>query len=380
MTDHEKLSSLLKKIYYDPETGLQGADELYRRAKENEALLHLDPTIKKKDVQAWLKRQETNQVHALPARIKHYWPIKSNEKNHIWQCDLLDVSATAHTNGANFLLCVEDIWTRYAWVVPLKNKEGKTSAAAFQQVLDESGRTPKVLMSDNGSEFKNRWFRALLKENGIQTSYAEPGDHHRMGIIERFNKTIRGKLVTYMTAYKTKKYIDVLPKLVANYNTSKHSAIGITPKFAAEHPDDPRITRRLALREFLANQEQIVFEVGDKVRSLKNKVMFEKGAMPKFSQTVHEILGRIGNKRYELDNGKTYLYYQLKPAGGVDSFEPPEPSEPNEASEAPLHSEPKKQRLALKKEGIEIKNLREGLRERKPAIHLMTKHGERVNW
>jgi transposase InsO family protein len=365
MTDHEML---LKKIYYDSETGLQGADELYRRAKEKEL------TIKKKDVQAWLKRQETNQVHAAPARIKHYWPIKSNEKDHIWQCDLLDVSATAHTNGASFLLCVEDIWTRYAWVVPLKNKEGKTSAAAFQQVLDGK-RIPKVLMSDNGSEFKNRWFRALLKENDIQTSYAEPGDHHRMGVIERFNKTIRGKLVTYMTAYKTKKYIDVLPKLVANYNTSKHSAIGVTPKFASEHPDDPRITRRLARREFLANQEQVVFEVGDKVRSLKNKVMFEKGAMPKFSQTVHEILGRVGNKRYKLDNKKTYLYYQLKSAGDVDSFEPPEPNEPNEANEVP-----KKQRLALKKEGVEVKNLREGLRERKPAVHLMTKHGERVNW
>ena len=197
---------LLKRIYYDPESGLQGAEELYRRARER------DPTVKRKEVQEWLKKQVTNQVHAPAPKVKHYWPIKSNGKDHIWQCDLMDVSASAHNNkGVNFLLCVVDIWTRYAWVVPLKNKEGPTCTAAFRTVL--ANRHPEILMSDNGSEFKNRWFRELLKANDIKPSYAEPGDHHRMGIVERFNKTIRAKMVTYMTAYKKRNTSTFCPSL-----------------------------------------------------------------------------------------------------------------------------------------------------------------------
>ncbi|MDR3547408.1 MAG: DDE-type integrase/transposase/recombinase [Candidatus Pacebacteria bacterium] len=360
--------SFLQKIYYDPETGLQGVDGLYYRAKQ------IDPTITKKEVAAWLKKQETNQVHAPALDIKHYWPIKSNGKDHIWQVDLMDVSAQAHNNaGINFLLCVVDIWTRYAWVVPLKNKEAKTVLAAFQTVMENEQDPihPQVLMSDNGSEFKNTKFRAFLKENNIKPSYAEPGDHHRMGIVERFNKTIRARLTTYMTAFKTKKYIDKLPKLVRNYNTSPHSALGgSTPS----NPSEAKIKDRIDRKEFQAAMEQRVFEVGDKVRSMKNKVMFEKGAQPKWSLSVHTIVAAVGHKRYELDNGKTYLYYQLKPTEGLDEFVPPEEEEPEEVQQ------PKKERLALKKEGVERGNIREGLRERKPTTQLLTRHGERVQW
>ena len=177
--------SLLKRIYYDPETGLQGAQNLYLKAKE------LDPTITKKYVMDWLKKQETSQVHAPVARIKHFFPIKSNYKDHIWQCDLMDVSSLAHNNsGVNYLLCVVDIWSRYAWVRPLKNKTNTTCTNAFQDILTESKRQPKILMSDNGSEFISKSWRTLLKKYEIESSFAETGDHHRMGIIERFNKTI----------------------------------------------------------------------------------------------------------------------------------------------------------------------------------------------
>ena len=358
--------SLLKRIYYDPVTGFQGVQNLYKRAKES------DPTITTRKVEAWLKRQATNQIHAAPERIKHYWPIKSNYKDHIWQTDLLDVSAMAHNNsGVNFLLCVVDIYTRFAWVRALKNKEAKTVTTAFLDILEESKRSPKILMSDNGSEYVNKSFKALETKFDIEPSYAEPGDHHRQGIVERFNKTIRAKMVCYMTAYKTKKYLSVLDSLVKNYNTSPHSSLG---GYTPSKPDDAKIAKIIAKKEFKASQEQTEFDVGDEVRSLKNRVMFKKHAIPKYSSTVHTITNNVGNKRYELDNGKVYLYYQLKAAKDAESFEPP-PSQSKETT-----SEPKKQRLALKKEGVEKINVREGLRERKPQNQVVSKHGEKIIW
>jgi transposase InsO family protein len=356
------MDNLLRSIYYDPETGLQGVASVYQKAKEQ------DPKVTMKLVTEWLKKQETAQVHAPRKEVKHYFPIKSNGKDHIWQADLADFSAQAHNNGGvNYLLCVVDIWTRYAWVRPLKKKESKSVNAAFADILSE-GRTPQILMSDNGSEFISRSFQKLREEHNIKASYAEPGDHHRMGLIERFNKTIRGAITKYQTAYKTKKWIDVLPKLVKNYNSTVHSSTGSTPG----RPDDKKIEARIKDKEDRARGELTTFQVGDEVRSLKNKVMFEKGAMPKWSAEIRKVTSFIAGKRYMLDNDKSYLYYQLKRVGDAQSA-PPAPDSVQQGT-------PKKERLALKKEGVEKANVREGLRERVPQARVVTRYGEQINW
>lgn len=361
------MDELLREIYYDPETGLQGVASLYQKAKEKDA------KIRRKDVEAWLKKQETVQVHAPRKEVKHYYPIKSNHQDHIWQADLMDVSAQAHNNkGVNFLLCVVDIWSRYAWVQPLKNKESPTVNAAFADILKE-GRKPEILMSDNGSEFISRSFRKIREEHNIRASYAEKGDHHRMGIVERFNKTIRGALTKYMTAYHTKKWLPALDKLVKNYNNTVHSSTGSKPSA----PNDKKIEARLEKREDKARGELTTFAIGDEVRNMKNKVQFEKGAIPKWSTEVHKVTDFIAGKRYQLDNGKSYLYYQLRKVGGVEHA-PEQPAEVVEEKEEKIV--PKPIRLALKKEGVEKTNLREGLRERKPEARVVTRYGEKINW
>ena len=101
--------------------------------------------------------------------------------------------------------------------------------------------------------------------------------------------------------------------------------------------------------------------------------------MPKYSLSVHKVTGHLAGKRYTLDNGKSYLYYQLKRVGTVD--EAPEQN----ARILPLEEEkqkiePKRTRLALKKEGVEQANVRRGLRERKPTNQVLTEEGERINW
>jgi transposase InsO family protein len=357
-----QIAEVLKQIYYDPNEGLQGARNLYLKAKAK------DKKVTQKFVQAWLKQQETSQLHAPVRLIKHFYPIKANEQDHVWCCDLMDLSASAHNNSnCNYFLCVIDIWSRYAWVVPLKNKVAATCCAALATILKE-GRTPKVLLSDNGSEFISRSWRSLLKQHSIQPSYAEPGDHHRMGIVERFNKTIRALLVKYCTAYKTKRYIDAVPQLVYNYNHSVHSSLGSTP--AA--PNAKMIAEITQKREEKANESYSQFDIGESVRFVRNPVLFEKGAVAKYS-AVHKVVSFLGDKRYTLDNGNSYLYYQLQSANTVQTFEPPEAA----VVERPAIV-PKKLRVALQKEGVEKNNIRAGLRERKPASQLISNKGERI--
>ena len=66
--------------------------------------------------------------------------------------------------GFRFLLCVIDIFSKYAWVVPLKDKKGISIVNAFQKILKESERKPNKIWVDKGSEFYNNSFKKWLKD------------------------------------------------------------------------------------------------------------------------------------------------------------------------------------------------------------------------
>jgi len=303
----KSVSELLREIYYDPSTGYLGAAGLYKKARER------DPSIKRAQVETWLAKQEVAQIHQPRKVTKHYYPIKSNGLDHIWQADLADVSAQAHHNrGVNYLLVVIDIWSRYAWVRALRNKEAPTVNTAFADILAE-GRSPQVLETDQGSEFISRSFRALMAKSGIKMTYAPTDDYHITGIVERFIQTLRSRIEKYCTANKTKTYLPVLNELVENYNNTVHSSTGSKPS----KPNDKRIEAIIKHREDLAADDLVTLAVGDHVRYLKNKVTFEKGGKPKYSTAVHTVVDALG-KRYVLDNGKSYMYYQLKRVPDVE--------------------------------------------------------------
>ena len=67
-----------------------------------------------------------------------------------------------------FLLCVIDIFSKYAWVVPLKDKKRISIVNAFQKILDKSGLKPNRIWVDKGSEFYNNSFKKWLKDNDIE--------------------------------------------------------------------------------------------------------------------------------------------------------------------------------------------------------------------
>ena len=67
--------------------------------------------------------------------------------------------------GFRFLLCVIDIFSKYAWVVPFKDKKGITITNAFQKILKESNWKTNKIWVDKGSEFYNSSFKKWLKDN-----------------------------------------------------------------------------------------------------------------------------------------------------------------------------------------------------------------------
>jgi hypothetical protein len=156
-----------------------------------------------------------------------------------------------------------------------------------------------------------------MKKNTFRVYYVDVNDKKMMGVVERFNRTIRGLINKYLTTYKTTKYIDVLNKIVHTYNTTYHSTIKSSPIDA----DVGVIQGVLQDKELKAMKEEQVFDIGDSVRFIKNRVMFEKGSLPKWSKEVHKTIDKKVHS-YKLDNGKFYKYYQLQGVKGVETFEP----------------------------------------------------------
>ena len=145
----------------------------------------------------------------------------------IWAADLADMQLLGKKNkGIKYLLCVVDLFSRYAFVVPLKNK-GVTIVETFQKILNETKRKPSKIWIDQGKEFYNKDFKKWLVDNGIKMyfTYTEG----KLVIAERFTRTFKNKLYKHMTAISKDVYYNVLDNIVDEYNNTYHGSIKKKP-------------------------------------------------------------------------------------------------------------------------------------------------------
>ena len=99
--------------------------------------------------------------------------------------------------GFRFLLCAIDIYSKYAWVIPLKDKKGVIITDVFQTILDESTRKANKILVDNSSELYNRSMKSFLKNNHIEM-YSMHNERKSV-IVGRFIRTLKNKVYKYVT-------------------------------------------------------------------------------------------------------------------------------------------------------------------------------------
>ena len=119
-----------------------------------------------------------------------------------------------------FLLYVIDIFSKYAWVIPLKCKKGVTITHAFQKILDKCNRKPNKIWVDKGSEFYNRSVKSWLEKNDIEMYSTHNGGKSVVG--ERFIRTLK-------TSISKNVYTDKLGDMVNKYNNTYHITIKMKP-------------------------------------------------------------------------------------------------------------------------------------------------------
>ena len=151
----------------------------------------------------------------------------------IWAADLVEMQPFAKYNkGFKYILTVIDIFSKYAFMVPLKDKKGMSVSKAFSEIFKESGRRPNKVWTDKGREFYNKDVKRL----GVPLYSTE--NEQKSSVVERFNRTLKERMYKYFTANNTNVYFDILDSLVSQYNKSKHRAIKMTPIEASKKKNE----------------------------------------------------------------------------------------------------------------------------------------------
>ena len=185
-----------------------------------------------------------------------------------------------NNKGIRFLLCVIDFFSKYALVVPLKDKKGVSIVTAFQSILKQSNnRKPNKIWVDKGSEFYNVSFKKWLQDNDI-VMYSTNNEGKSV-VAERFIRTLKSKIYKHRTSISKNVYIDNLNDIVDKQNNTYHTTIKIKP---IDVKDNTYISTYKEI-----NNKDPKFKVGDRVRISKCKNIFAKGYTPNWSEEIFVI-------------------------------------------------------------------------------------------
>jgi hypothetical protein len=227
--------------------------------------------------------------------------------------DLVDMQQLSGQNkGHKFILTVIDLFSKYAFAEPIKHKTGANVAEALERIFQT--RIPAYTQSDRGLEFLNKSVQDLLKKYNVQWFSTE--NETKAQIVERFNRTLKGKMFKYFTANNTKSWIDVLQSLVKNYNTSVHRTIKMTPTDASLPKNADIVFNRLYSSK--AKKIKPRYKVNDKVRIYKKEGDFRRGYTPNFTDEVFTIC------KVNLTKPPTYVIKDKANETIIGSFYEPE--------------------------------------------------------
>jgi hypothetical protein len=200
--------------------------------------------------------------------------------------------------GMKFCLVCIDIFSKYAFCRPLKNKRKETVALAMEDIILEGKKIykiPKNIHSDMGVEFYNSDFDKLMKKYDIN-HYSSNSDN-KAAIIERWIRTFKSMVNKLQNARNSYKFLDLIPDLISNYNNTKHSTIKFTPKEAL-NPDN--------FDQIKTNYDLLTFKKYDKIENSRSKNRLripdvKIGELVRVPQHKHIFSKEINNNNWTIE-------------------------------------------------------------------------------
>jgi hypothetical protein len=300
----------LQEMYEDPTVTRNARDSFYIKV----ALKYLN--ISRRYVQEWLRKQENYQLHYHQAREKSLRPEEQYEICEKFQIDLIDMTNYTGSNARKgWIVTVIDCFSKYSFARMITTKHADKVLEALKSILDENyelvGQDPKVIHSDNGSEFIAKIYKDYLHDRGIKIFYGQTYYAQQQGTIESFNKRLKGLIFSYITSRQQQnlpyshRYYDKLQDFVYNLNHSYHTSIKARPVdihksdrlnvkqqiLVKKHVLDFYSTNKVQLST-LQPHDFVRIHIITKAEERKNK-QFAKKYVPQWSKEIYQIVRRL---------------------------------------------------------------------------------------
>ena len=240
--------------------------------------------------------------------------------------DLIEYRMHKRQNkGYSYILLVIDAFTKVVYTAPMKHKDGQSTFQAFESIFDNLAQYPVNLCTDEGKEFFNNKVQSLFLMYGIN-HYAIPTKSlSKASIAERAIRTVKQRLQKIFVSQKNNRWIDVIDQVTLNYNKTPHRSIGMSPLEVTDENRDKVYNRLYPYRKLTVICR---LKIGDKVRKILEKSIFDKGYKANWSNEVF-IIDKVNQSNAvcwyrikTLDNQPVkgiFYYYQLNLVSSNDN-------------------------------------------------------------
>lgn len=272
-----EVAELLKKIYFDPKhpASFGGLKRLGKASG-----------FSKKVIRKWLASQDAYTLHK-PVKYKFpRRPIVAYGIGDVMQADLVDMSKWAKLNaGIKFLLTAMDVFSRKAYVIPIKNKSAKTVLEAFKQLLSQTGPVINI-QTDHGKEFYNRMLQTLFRKMKINHYSTHSG--MKCANLERYHRELKNRLYRIFTYRNSHKYMDILQDVVSSLNNNINSSTGFAPSAVTPEVEAEIFKKMYGFQPIT----KFNFEIGDQVRISKTNKVFRRGYLSNWTNEIFTVYKR----------------------------------------------------------------------------------------
>lgn len=246
-----------------------------------------------------LKEVVINELHK-PSR-KNYKRRRVIVKglNDLWQADLVSLIPYSKFNkGYKYMLVVINVFSKFVWVEPLKNKSATSVTAAMKNILEKSKENPNFLHTDKGGEFFNKDFQTLMKKYNIK--HYSTFSNLKASVVERVNRTIKNLMWKKFSLRGNYKWLDVIDEIIDTYNNTTHSTINEKPN-KVNKKNEALILNKYYNFIKMVDPKSPKYKTGDYVRISKQREAFTKGYTPNWSNEIFQI------KQVKTTNPRTYI-------------------------------------------------------------------------
>ena len=269
------------------------------------------PKINKKDIDKALSTSDIYTKYKQYSKPRKYSPIFVRNKRELFQCDLISFTQNnlpQENDDFKHLFTTIDVFSKMAWVYPIRDKKCETVLLCFKDILNKCGKKPERVQTDRGTEFICKTFEKYFKDEMIfhYLSYSD----RKCPVVERFNLTIQQLIYKIMEYKSTNRWIDCIEQAMKIYLNRKHSTIKMSP-LEAEKPINESKVRQNLTKFFSKNSrlkpQKQKFQVGDKVRVWRYHRTFKRGYDKNFTDeyfTIHKVLKNLPVLRYQLKDFK----------------------------------------------------------------------------